>query len=104
MKICLVPTMFPKFKGDYYGSFVFDDARILVEKGFEVHVITQHNPNIPYEEVIDGIHVHRFRWMEPKKFKALVHFKGLTDNFRLITYLISLFFNLFCILLHNIIS
>ncbi|MBI5681012.1 MAG: glycosyltransferase [Methanobacterium sp.] len=98
MKICLVPTMFPKYKGDYYGSFIFDDAKMLVNKGFEVHVVTQHNTGIPYEEIMDGIHVHRFRWMKPKKFKALVHFKGLIDNFRLVTYLISLFFNLMWII------
>lgn len=94
MKICFVPTMFPKYKGDYYGSFVFDDARMLVENGFEVYVVTQHNPCIPYQELMDGIHVHRFKWLEPKEFKALVHFKGLIDHFRLLTYLISLFFDL----------
>ena len=86
--------MFPKYKGDYYGSFVFDEAKMLVKKGFEVHVVTQHNQGIPYEELMDGIHVHRFKWLEPKEFKALVHFTGLIDNFRLITYVISLFLNL----------
>jgi len=91
MKICIVPTMFPKFKGDYYGSFVFDEAVALVNKGYQVHVVTQHNPGIPYEETIDGVHVHRFKWLEPKKFKALVHFKGIKDNIRLLTYFISLF-------------
>jgi N-acetyl-alpha-D-glucosaminyl L-malate synthase BshA len=90
--------MFPKYKGDYYGSFVFDEAKMLVKKGFEVHVVTQHNPHIPYEEIMDGIHVHRFKWLEPKEFKALVHFNGLIDNFRLITYIISLFFNLMWII------
>jgi L-malate glycosyltransferase len=94
MKVCFVPTMFPKHKGDYYGSFVFDDARMLVKKGLEVHVVTQHNPSIPYNEIMDGIHVHRFKWLEPKEFKALVHFNGLIDYLRLLTYLISLFFNL----------
>lgn len=86
--------MFPKFLGDYYGSFVFDDAKSLVKKGVEVHVVTQHNPNIPYEEIMEGIHVHRFKWLEPKEFKALIYFKGLKDNFRLFTYVISLFFSL----------
>lgn len=86
--------MFPKYKGDYYGSFVYDEAKKLVENGIEVHVLTQHNHGIPYEEIMDGIHVHRFRWLEPKEFRALVHFKGLKDNLRLLTYVISLFFNL----------
>lgn len=94
MKICIIPTMFPKYKGDYYGSFVFDEAKMLVKKGFEVHVVTQHNSDIPYEEIMEGIHVHRFKWLEPNEFKALVHFKGLIDNFRLLTYVISIFFNL----------
>lgn len=86
--------MFPKYKGDYYGSFVFEDAKELVKKGFEVHVVTQHNVGIPYEEIMEGVHIHRFKWSEPKEFKALLHFKGLADNLRLITYLISLFINL----------
>ena len=94
VRICIVPTMFPKYKGDYYGSFVFDDAKELVKNGFEVHVVTQHNPGIPYEEIMEGVNVHRFKWLEPKEFKALVHFKGFIDNLRLITYLFSLFFNL----------
>ncbi len=94
MRICIVPTMFPKYKGDYYGSFVFDDARELVKNGFEVHVITQHNHGIPYDEMMEGVNVHRFKWFEPPEFKALVHFHGLIDNLRLITYIISLFFNL----------
>ncbi|WP_157931995.1 glycosyltransferase [Methanobacterium subterraneum] len=94
MKICIVTTMFPKFKGDYYGSFVFDEVKELAKKGFEIHVVTQHNPGIPYEETMDNIHIHRFRWLEPKTFRALVHFKGIMDTFRMVTYVISLFLNL----------
>lgn len=94
MKICIVTTMFPKFKGDYYGSFVFDEVKELAKKGFVIHVVTQHNPGIPYEEIMDNIHIHRFRWIEPKTFRALVHFRGLMDTFRMLTYVISLFFNL----------
>ena len=94
LKLCIVPTMFPKYKGDYYGSFVYDEAKKLVENGIEVHVLTQHDSGIPYEEVMGGIYVHRFKWLEPKKFRALVHFKGVKDNLRLLTYVISLFFNL----------
>lgn len=86
--------MFPKFKGDYYGSFVFDEVKELAKKGFEIHVVTQHNSGIPYEETMDNIHIHRFRWLEPKTFRALVHFKGIMDTFRMITYVISLFFTL----------
>lgn len=94
MKICIVTTMFPKYKGDSYGPFVLEEAKFLVRNGVEVHVVTQHNPEAAYKEEIEGIHIHRFKWLEPKEFRALIHFKGLKDNFRLVTYLISLFFNL----------
>ncbi len=87
--------MFPKFKGDYYGPFVFNEAKKLAQKGFEVHVVTPHNEGAVYEEIIDKIYVHRFKWLEPKPFKALVYFKGLKDNIRLITYFISMFYKLF---------
>lgn len=90
--------MFPKFPGDYYGSFIFDEVKLLAENGFEVHVVTQHNPGIPYEEIMEKIHVHRFQWLEPKTFRALVHFKGITDVFRMLTYVFSLFFNLIWII------
>lgn len=86
--------MFPKYKGDSYGPFVFEEAKFLVKKGIDVHVITQYNTGAAYEEEVDGIKVHRFKWLNPKKFKALIYFHGLKDNFRLLTYLISLFFNL----------
>jgi N-acetyl-alpha-D-glucosaminyl L-malate synthase BshA len=86
--------MFPKYKGDYYGSFVFDETKSLIDKGFEVHVITQHNQNTPYEEMMEGVYVHRFMWLEPKEFRALVHFRGIKDYLRILTYLISLFFKL----------
>lgn len=94
MNICIVTTMFPKYEGDSYGPFVFEEAKVLVRNGINVHVITQHNPGAKYEEETAGIHIHRFRWLEPPKFKALIYFKGIKDNFRLLTYLISLFFNL----------
>jgi N-acetyl-alpha-D-glucosaminyl L-malate synthase BshA len=94
MRICIVPTMFPKYKGDYYGPFVFNEAKTLVQKGHEVHVVTPYNQGAVYEEIMDGINVHRFKWLEPKPFKALAYFKGFKDNLRLFTYFISLFFNL----------
>ena len=75
MKICIVPTMFPKYKGDYYGSFVFDDAEKLVKKGFEVHVVTQHNPGIPFQEIMEGIYVHRFKWWEPPRIQSACAFQ-----------------------------
>ena len=94
MKICIVTTMFPKYFGDSYGPFVFEEAKFLAKMGVEVHVITQHNTGAAHEEIMDGVHVHRFRWLKPKEFKALIYFSGLIDNLRLLTYLISLFFNL----------
>lgn len=86
--------MFPKYKGDSYGPFVYEESKFLVRNGVDIHVVTQHNPGIAYEEEMDGAQIHRFKWWEPKEFKALIYFKGFKDNIRLITYLVSLFFNL----------
>ncbi len=40
---------------------------------------------------MDGVHIHRFRWLEPKEFKALMHFKGLMDNLGLL-HMLFLYF------------
>ncbi|MGC9516939.1 MAG: glycosyltransferase [Methanomicrobiales archaeon] len=90
MKICIVTSMFPRFEGDYYGNFVYDEAKRLFKEGFDVHVVTHHNRDSPYEEVMQGLKIQRFKWLEPKKFKPLAYYNSITDGFRLISYLISL--------------
>ncbi|PWI56933.1 1,4-alpha-glucan branching protein domain-containing protein [Sulfoacidibacillus thermotolerans] len=44
---------------------VYDLSRHLVRAGWEVHVVTAHREDCPYEEMIDGVHVHRVRPLQP---------------------------------------
>ncbi|MCX8063054.1 MAG: hypothetical protein N3D16_10785, partial [Anaerolineales bacterium] len=60
MKICILTTAYPRWRGDTRGIFVHDFARKLVEAGNKVLVIAMHNPNALIKEEIDGVNVISF--------------------------------------------
>jgi glycosyltransferase involved in cell wall biosynthesis len=51
---------FPPFKVGGLAAHVFDLSKMLVKKGYEVHVVTCSFPGTEEYEVVDGVHVHRF--------------------------------------------
>jgi len=61
------------------GNVARYNALELVRRGHEVHVFTVCEPGAPFEETLDGVHVHRLRpWMRygnaaliPKLYRAL---------------------------------
>lgn len=59
MKILIATTAFPRWKGDFRGIFVFEPARILAIKGWQVRVLAMHNPGSQHFEVLDHIEIFR---------------------------------------------
>jgi glycosyltransferase involved in cell wall biosynthesis len=51
---------FPPFKVGGLAAHVYDLSKMLVKKGYEIHVVTCSFPGAKDYEVIDGVHVHRF--------------------------------------------
>ncbi len=48
-------------------------CRFLIHHGFEVHVLAIGRPDLPPHEVVDGIHVHRFRSSSAKTIRRGVN-------------------------------
>lgn len=71
MKIVILTSSFPYRKGDFHGKFIFYQALGQVELGHEVHVICPHFPGREFEEVIEGIFVHRFPYCYPYHLQRL---------------------------------
>jgi len=76
-KICILSHLYPVSRRDYKGIFVRDLAFSLVEKGFDVHVVTPLRPNARRKEISDGIKIHRFAFFSWKKGRQLGQVKGL---------------------------
>jgi glycosyltransferase involved in cell wall biosynthesis len=51
---------YPPFKVGGLAAHVYDISKMLVKKGFEIHVVTCSFPGAEDYELIDGVHVHRF--------------------------------------------
>ncbi len=81
-RILCVTSSFPRWKGDSTTPFVFNLARDLATLGWEIHVLAPHAPGSALREVIDGIHVRRFRYFLPERLQTVCYQGGALINLR----------------------
>lgn len=75
----MLTTTFPRWKDDHEPGFVYELCRRL--RGFEVHVVAPHAKGAKENELMDGVHVHRFRYA-PEHFETLAYAGGIAANLR----------------------
>jgi len=63
MKIGIITTSFPRWREDYVGAFIYEAARAIHRKGFQVKVITMHYPGTPKRETWEGIEILRTKYL-----------------------------------------
>lgn len=80
-RVLVLASTYPRWKGDPEPAFVHELARRLVQ-AFEVTVVCPHADGAAVEEVIDGVHVRRFRYA-PRRLETLVNDGGIPANLRL---------------------
>lgn len=82
VKVCMPTTSFPLNKGDPSGSFIFEQARHLVNLGIEVDILAPHNSGALKKEDMDGVAVHRFRYVLPENLQTLCYRSGIPENMK----------------------
>jgi glycosyltransferase involved in cell wall biosynthesis len=106
MKIGIVTTSFPRWRQDYIGAFVYEAARAIQKKGFQVKVITMHHPGTPRHESWDGIEILRTKYL-PDSWELLksqggglpeVWKKNPRARIQLLPFMIAFFFD---VILHT---
>ena len=80
MKVVVLTTSFPRWEGDLFGSFVFGLSRALVRASVHVDVVCPHDQGTVNEDVVWGIHVHRFNYMFPGRWQSLCYGAGIPAN------------------------
>ena len=80
MKLCILTTSFPRFKGDYAGVFVYNLSRCLSKRGITVEVISPHDYGSEFFEDWDNIRIHRFPYFYPHKYQKLCYRTGILEN------------------------
>ena len=78
--ILVLTSTFPRWKGDVEPPFVHELARRLTDS-FDIHVLAPHAPGSKCREILDGVHVHRFRY-GPAILERLAYQGGILANLR----------------------
>jgi glycosyltransferase involved in cell wall biosynthesis len=99
MKVCILTTSFPAYKGHFQSPFIFKLAESLAER-LDVDVVCPYyKESRKKEEIINNVKVHRFQYLYPAFLQSLYRGGGLPHNLKrsfiarleLIPYLISYF-------------
>ena len=81
-KVLMLTTGFPRFVGDLFGSFVFEQARALAARGVAVDVLAPHERGIARSEEVCGVGVRRFRYAWPAALQKVAYGGGIPTNVR----------------------
>lgn len=80
-RILVLTSTFPRWKNDTKPPFVYELEKRLA-KDFEIHVIAPHHYGAKKEELMEGLHVHRFRYFWPSKWQKLCDDSGIMPNLK----------------------
>ncbi|MFW6116707.1 MAG: glycosyltransferase [bacterium] len=76
MKVCMLTSSFPRHDGDFAGNFIYGPAQKLVTEGVSVIVVAPADAGTSYKQTMNGILVHRFRYMPALKQQRLAYRDG----------------------------
>ncbi|MCB9476757.1 MAG: glycosyltransferase [Deltaproteobacteria bacterium] len=80
-RLLFLTTSFPNRPGHSSGTFVFEQARALMEIGHRVTVLCPHAPGLAREEEMAGVRVVRYRYA-PERMQQLAYGGGIPANLR----------------------
>ena len=94
MRVLFFTHSYPRTSGDAAGAFLLHLASALKAQDVNVSVVAPAGDDLPADEVLDGIPVHRFRYA-PKQFQRLAYTgqmaeevkRSLTAKFALLGFL-----------------
>jgi N-acetyl-alpha-D-glucosaminyl L-malate synthase BshA len=82
LKVCILTTSFPRFKGDSAGTFIYSLASVLSQKGICIEVMAPHDSGARFFEHRANVHINRFPYFFPLKYQRLCYRDGLLNNLR----------------------
>ena len=79
-KLLVLTTTYPRWQGDTEPAFVHYLSRNMQDV-FEVHVLTPHTVKAKLTETLEGVNVHRFRYL-PVIWQKLAYEGGIVPNLK----------------------
>ena len=88
-EVLFVTSSYPRWHGDATTPFVHHLAQDLRALGWDVHVLAPHAPGAARKEVLDGVPVHRFRYLWPTSLEAVCYDGGALVKLRANRWLLA---------------
>ena len=83
MKICVITTSYPAYKGHFQSPFVYELTKNLVKNKQNVEVVCPfYKISKSKQETIEGIKIHRFQYAYPRFFQKLTSGGGIPSNMK----------------------
>jgi glycosyltransferase involved in cell wall biosynthesis len=79
MNVLFLTHSFPRREGDAAGSFILRLAVALRGEGVTVNVVAPAGPGLPASDVIEGVHVDRFRYA-PRRYEKLAYTGNMAND------------------------
>jgi glycosyltransferase involved in cell wall biosynthesis len=82
MKIAVITSTYPRYKGDSVGSFIHSLSQSLKQLGHEVEVLAPYDPEV-VPDWQSNVDVKRIRYIRPDSWSRLGHARSLASDVRL---------------------
>jgi glycosyltransferase involved in cell wall biosynthesis len=82
LKVLMLTTSFPRFRGDGAGVFVYHLCRGLDKAGVSVDILAPHAPGCNRDEVWEGLRIFRFPYFLPFHYQRLCYGSGVLKNMK----------------------
>jgi glycosyltransferase involved in cell wall biosynthesis len=70
MRIVMLTSSYPKYRGETTAPFIEEIAAALVARGHTVHMVAPYHPHLQREPVERGVHLHFFRYAPAPSFNV----------------------------------
>ena len=82
LKLLVITTGFPRFSGDLFGAFIYEQVTALCDRGVTLEVVAPHEIGLPKVEKMGNINIKRFKYMLPERWQCVAYGGGIPTNIR----------------------
>jgi len=80
LKICMLTSSFPRFKGDPAGIFIYELCSALSRRDVDIEVVCPHDNGYRTRERWGRISIHRYPYFFPRRHQTLCYGAGILKN------------------------